>query len=67
MPMPSPSNAEMELREKLWTALSQSGTNYAEARSALDYVRAVLLDKASNLLNAANIQEVAETPRSIEG
>lgn len=67
MPMPSPSVRELELREKIWAVLSQSGTTYAEARSAVNYVSSVLLDKANNLLNAVNIQEVAETPRSIEG
>lgn len=63
MPMPSPSPRELELIDKIWTALSQSRANYAEARSALGYVRAVLQDKAKDLLDAANIQEVLETER----
>lgn len=67
MPMPSPSHRELELRDKIWTVLSQSGASYAEARSALDYVYIVLQDKANNLLNAANIQEVVGTERFTNG
>lgn len=67
MPMPSPSPRELKLREKIWMDLSQSGATYAEARSALNYVRAVLVDKANNLLDATNIQEVVETERFTKG
>ena len=61
----SESNKREQLREQLMTAVVESGLSYQAAMSELAYVRVVLQDKGNNLLNAANIQEVAGMPRFI--
>lgn len=55
----------LELREKLMSAVVESGLPFKTAMSELGYVMNVLRDKGSNLLDAANIQEVAEMPRFV--
>ena len=50
-----------QLRAVIMQAVTDSGLNYREARSALNMVSTELQDKAENLLNDTNIQEVART------
>ena len=61
--VPYSSEGELELREKLFSVIVDSGLTYKETMSAVNYVRIVLSDKGGNLLNGANIQEVAKMER----
>ena len=63
--VPYSSEGELELREKLFSVIVDSGLTYKETLSAVNYVRIVLSDKGGNLLNGANIQEVAKQKRFI--
>lgn len=63
--VPYSSERELELREKLFSVIVKSGLTYKETMSAINYVRVVFSDKGDNLLNGANIQEVAKQKRFI--
>lgn len=51
-------NCHRELEEKLRACIKESGLSYREVFSAISRVRVDLMNKGTNFLNAANIQEV---------
>lgn len=57
------SEKERTLCEKLESAAAESGLDYERAMSVLNHVRIVFSGKGNNLLNAANIREVAKQER----
>lgn len=58
--MPYRSEAELAFRKELLRFISKSNLTYCEVMSALKYLIYVLQEKGENLLDGANIQEVAK-------
>ena len=51
------------LKEELEQTIQESGLNFGEVYSVLEFLVASYRDKGMNLLNGTSIQEVADRPR----